>query len=73
MKVLDRVRVIHDEHPRYIGEIGTVGTVFEQRRDKRGRIIPATRYPISVRFDRPVDGLIGRWFAPEDLEVIDGQ
>ena len=46
MKVLDRVRVIHDEHPRYVGEIGTVGTVYEQRRDKREL---DCRHPAPVR------------------------
>lgn len=66
-----RVRIARDDGATiFVGEYGVVNGSFERRYDKNGRVISTTIHSISVRFDTPVDGFSGRWYRPEDLEIV---
>ena len=66
-----RVRVARDDDATiYVGEYAVVNGSFERRHDKNGRMISTTIHSISVRFEEPVNGFTGRWYRPEDLEIV---
>lgn len=71
MSVGDRVRIVADENERYIGVLGVVDAIRTELFTRAGRRVAGSEFCVSVRFERPVLGLTGRWCRPQDIEVIE--